>query len=116
MNHADMFFTAIMVVAVAIVLLAALNDRRRERRDREDIVALATAVSLLMAAEARAVTGGATADTQEAEDQETRHWTAQGLHKLGYSMAEARRMAAQVPSGLGLQDALQWCLRNRGGK
>lgn len=52
----------------------------------------------------------------EAEDKETQHWTALGLHKLGYSLPEARRMAATAPAGLGLQDSLQWCLRQRGAK
>ena len=50
------------------------------------------------------------------EDKETQHWTALGLHKLGYSLPEGRRMAATAPAGLGLQDSLQWCLRQRGAK
>lgn len=47
---------------------------------------------------------------------EVKHWTAQGLHKLGYSMQEARRVAETVPAGSTLQDAIQFCLRSQGSK
>jgi hypothetical protein len=47
---------------------------------------------------------------------ELEHWTAQGLHKLGYTLVEGRRMAAHAPDGLTLEQMIQWCLRQRGAK
>lgn len=52
----------------------------------------------------------------EAEDSETRHWTAQALRKLGYSRDAAHAMADKVPEGMELEQAITWCLRQRGAK
>jgi hypothetical protein len=54
------------------------------------------------------------AESVSAEHAEVIHWTEQGLRKFGYSKVEAHRMAAKVPAGLDLQQALQWCLQQRG--
>jgi hypothetical protein len=118
-NDAAWVFWVVPVIAVALLLLASLrSDARytREQRTRDERAQLMGQSVADSGRQRRTV--HVVKVPEPAEDPaiaETRHWCALGLNKLGYSMVAAREIANKAPCDQGLEQAIQWCLRNSGG-
>jgi hypothetical protein len=102
-----------MVLVAAALLLLVADICHKEGKDRK---AGRVVVGYIPEQPVEAAPPAPATPDVEAADAETRHWVAQGMRKLGYSAAEAKRMADTVPAGYSLQEGIEYCLYKRGAK
>lgn len=100
------FIQIVVSMAAGLLLLSALasgnGDKQALNSGAQEVCAVAAPL--------------APANPMQSHDDETRHWVSLGLQKFGYTAKSAKEWAAEVPSGYTVEQGLQHCLRNRGGR